>query len=235
MGCKPRPIPADFAEVMGDKPRVEDLMKRYSAGDSTIRRWLKEIGYEHERLRPMPADFIHIAASMAKFELKNHYRASQKTIDRWLKETGVKTRGAIKPPPEDFAEMAAEMCAAELRRHYNAGGDRIARWCKVVGVTPKPYDFAAGAAKASEASRASVARRFFSSAGSSYRPIYDQRVGTRTIYDDAADTLRRYGPCYRCNERGAGDHKGKFWRFGNVVCTDEELLARAARYERKAA
>ena len=52
--------------------------------------------------------------------------------------------------------------------------------------------------------------------------------------DQAADVLRRYGPVYRCDERGRMDTKGKLWRFGMVICDGEELIARADRRVRAA-
>lgn len=49
------------------------------------------------------------------------------------------------------------------------------------------------------------------------------------IADMAARHLRRDGPVYRCDEKGEANPKGKCWRYGNIVLTEVELLAKAER------
>lgn len=229
MGCKPRPVPADFVEVMRDKPAIVDLCKLYRTGDSVVRRWMREIGYSIDRLRPMPSDFADIAASMAKFELKKHYAASQKTLDRWLKDCGAVTKGTIKPAPADFAEVAATMCAVDLRQHYSAGAERIKRWIKETGAEPLPY-------VPMRKPRLVVTRPKATGTPRSPYVATQMRARNYSQFDQAADILRRANwIVYHATETGKPDPKGAFWRVGNVVCTDDELLARATRYERKAA
>lgn len=49
----------------------------------------------------------------------------------------------------------------------------------------------------------------------------------------AVGNLRRNGwIVHLCNERGAYDPKGKLWRVGNLVLTEDQLIERAAKYER---
>lgn len=229
---KVRQMPDDFLEVAATFNYAQDPIKNhYRASYDTVVRWLTECGVTSNYGRPAPDDLAEVLATMRIADACAHYRCASSTLMRWRSETGLGIRTHKRPVPDDFAELAPTMSQNQLLAHYGATNHRmLKRWYAEAGVEPKPRDY-----RAPQKRNANTVHRFTGAAGSSYRAIYDQRVGTRTIYDDAADTLRRYGPCYRCNERGAGDHKGKFWRFGNVVCTDEELLARAARYERKAA
>lgn len=53
----------------------------------------------------------------------------------------------------------------------------------------------------------------------------------RFYQHDAADFLRKFSPIYRCNERGradVGEGAKRFWRYGNVILTPDELMQRAA-------
>lgn len=224
-------MPDDFLEVAATFNYAQDPIKNhYRASYDTVVRWLSECGIASKYGRPAPDDLAEVLATMRIADACNHYRCASSTMMRWRSEAGLGIRTHLRPMPEDFAEVAPTMTQNQLLVHYGATSHRmLKRWYAEAGVEPKRREYIAPKPNGTGKKWTGHA------SGSSYRPIYDQRVGTRTIYDDAADTLRRYGPCYRCNERGGGDTKGEFWRFGNVVCTDEELLARAARYERKAA
>lgn len=47
--------------------------------------------------------------------------------------------------------------------------------------------------------------------------------------DAAAQHLQHYASVYRCDVEGHADHKGGFWRYGNIILTEPELLAKAER------
>lgn len=48
------------------------------------------------------------------------------------------------------------------------------------------------------------------------------------IADMAQQHLQRFAPCFRCDEDGAANPKGKFFRFG-VVLSEDEMMERAER------
>lgn len=229
-----RPIPADFAEMAYKFERsTSRLQGHYTAGQATVARWMKEAGIPMlgSNKRPVPNDFAEVAPTMLQSKLAKHYRTSESAVKRWIEETGVtplkghpcKYKAA--PCPSDFAEVAPTMGIVALSKHYGISHKTIKRWLQETGTQPKRYDPSENRPR----SRKSVA---------TVRHILPREIvktRTRTIYEDAADTLRRERfPVNRCNEKGGFDPKGKFWRVGWSVLTGDELLERAARYRRAA-
>ncbi|ALJ12618.1 hypothetical protein ATM17_12785 [Sphingopyxis macrogoltabida] len=49
------------------------------------------------------------------------------------------------------------------------------------------------------------------------------------VADMAAQHLRRDAPTFRCDANGKANPKGKFWRFGNITLTEDDMLAKAER------
>lgn len=47
--------------------------------------------------------------------------------------------------------------------------------------------------------------------------------------DMAAQHLQKFAPVFRCDERGEANPKGEFWRYGNTILTESEMLERAER------
>lgn len=176
-------------------------------------------------MRPIPHDFLQMHEAMPQYELVKYYKASSRTIQQWIKKLGVAkySRGAAwnrRPVPADWVKLAPTMLKSELAEHYKASTIVMDRWIEETGAHPKPYK-----RKANQNSLSMMGR------GST--KLADIRV--RSIYDEAADTLRRERFIVsRCDEKGAFSHTGEFWRVGWSVCTGDELLQRAARY-RKAA
>ena len=224
-----RPMPDDFAEV-STKLSVRAMRGHYVAGEHTIVRWLREIGKRRggpPRSMPVPDDFVELAAKHHAEHLKRHYDVSGNVIARWVRMSGVKpVSGTKRSPPADFAEVAPTMTRSAMLRHYRADIRTINRWCEETGVQARQW----------------IKNNPPRSWRTDMSPTRS-RVGaglqiTRTvsIYDLAADTLRRERwAVYRCTEKGKADFKGNFWRVGNIVCTPEELLERAARAKRRAA
>ena len=225
---KHRAAPADFAE-MARRFNQNELTAHYKAGWLTVARWIEQTGIQPLKARkvpvnrkPLPADFAQLAPTMFHYELKRHYQAKCDTIKRWLKETGTTPRHYIspnrKPVPDDFAQIAPGLHRAAIERHYGVNAEIVRRWISESGVTPataKPIK------------------------GLGLRNGRPHVVGVsrgKTMFDCAADTLRRERfTVYRSNERGGFAPDGEFWRVGMSVLTCDELLMRAAKYERRAA
>ena len=228
-----RPMPADFVEVALKLERSTGRIQgHYSAGQETVARWLKEAGIDMPRtiIRPVPDDFAEVAPTMFINQLTKHYRTGLTVVYRWLKETGVQTSKApnpaqfkVLPVPADFAELAPTMVNAELARHYRSSYKTIRRWMEESGVRCKQY--APTGRKTQKAARAMA----------NILPRQIIKTNVKSIYDEAADALRRERfPVNRCNEKGSFNPKGDFWRVGWSVLTGDQLLERAAKY-RKAA
>ena len=218
-----RPVPADFAQVA---PLLypTQLAAHYSAGFSTVMRWCSETGIVPKKsvtgsalCRPVPDDFAALAPTMIKSELRRHYGTSGEIINRWLSETGVSAKQPgppinKMPVPDDFAEQCARHYTAELVRHYGCSLETINRWAKESGCKPRKFRNITNIDRMGNPPRVRI-------------PL--QRTWTEE--DIAADELRRFGPVYRCDDKGRADQKGGFWRIGFGVLTGEELIARAAR------
>lgn len=187
---------------------MNDYARRYQENDR------KPLGLKGPA--PVPADFAEQCKVLTKTQLEAHYKRTDKTIRRWLEKTGLT---AAKPPkcippdrtravPDDWAEMAPRYTRNQLIQHYRTSDQVVARWERESGIKAR-------------------------------RPVTGMRMprGARltvqarpsSIFDDAADVLRRFGAVYRCNEKGGADQKGKWWRVGWSVLTGDELLERAER------
>ncbi len=160
---------------------------------------------------------------MHQAALERHYDRSPRVIRRWLKLTGIKAAASPRhvavpkrPAPIDFAEFANGKERSVLAAHYRASWGTINRWLD-------------------ETSVEAVVRPTGTREKLKIVPAPLPRA-TALQFDVAADTLRRNRwVVYRCDDRGKFCEQGNFWRVGNVVCDESELLHRAARYEALAA
>lgn len=242
-----RPMPNDFREVAARLKYVKCVAKHYAAGQTTVERWFREAGIKpgKRQVHELPADFAERAKTMHGFALSQHYGVAPKVVRRWADEAGVTlikgrvippAKGRVIPPakrrecPADFAQMAAFLTYTGLCNHYNTGRSAVDRWVSETGATPlvfvrKPSEAKPQAGKPSRGLYHAIG--ISSNIAAAAKPY--------TAHDRAADTIRPYAAVYRCDERGKADLAGKFWRVGMVVVTPDELLERAARYERRAA
>lgn len=168
---------------------------------------------------PVPPDFTQKAKELHQAALCRHYKCSDAKIRRWLRDADVKAaepkRGPScnrRPMPDDFAKKAPTMTKVELRAHYSTNDNAINRWLAEAGVSSKRHKSPGGFKFSRTPGISNIAK-----------------LTNYTIYDDAANILRKYGPVYRCDDNGIANHKGKFWRIGSVIATNDELLKRASR------
>ena len=241
---KRRPPPADFAAVVAQIETANKLAKHYKCGHDTVVRWLTEAGLKaakvYTRGAPAPDDFTAMAPKNSKAALCRYYSCSFDVINRWLEETGAK-HGArpsgynfikvkLRPIPDDWASVAPRMSKTALRRHYSAAGETIDRWITESRIAPLDTRIAH--------QRAAMAQRFAANGGTSrmgrahHVQVSDK---IRTMYDDAANALRKYGPVNRCDVNGKYQQAGDYWRVGWNVITGDELLERANAKRSRAA
>ena len=191
--------------------------------------------------RPMPADFSTVATKRYVYEVKAHYACGHATLMRWYEEAGVAPRRSKPgkdqtPAPADLAEIAATMSQRDIGEREGVSRDVVARWLKLAGLEPRPrfQRTSAGLARRDYAPTKvlttveSIARPAVTHGRKSNAPV-DRHQRDMTLVGQAADYLRRFGPVYRCNDRGAQAQGGKFWRRGSAILTDAELIERAER------
>lgn len=178
-------------------------------------------------LRAIPSDFAEKAKTMCRNQLVKHYRTSDKAVGRWADECGVHPlKVMMRPAPADWEQLCAKHTAAELRRLLKADIKVIKRWISETDIEPVPFDLKSIIPPSRKPNT-------LKQMGTPHKAII--RDKPRSIWDDAADVLRHYGPVYRCDERGRADQKGRYWRAGMVILTPDDLLSRADRYRRRAA
>lgn len=176
------------------------------------------------RVPPVPADFVQVAEGKTQHQLRQHYHVRIETIKVWQEATGTKKANTPppvpprRPVPDDFREVARGKPISQLIKIYKTGDKLIKRWLEECGME-----------------RSWGKKTIFVRNPLGYTANLT-KTRNSTIYDDAADELRRARwVVYRCNDKGIYAAKGKWWRVGQVVCTPEELLERAERAKNKAA
>lgn len=173
---------------------------------------------------PIPDNFAERAKELDRRNLRAFYGVSRHTIDRWIVSTGVQPYKAPvynrRPIPDDFRAAAQVMHKTKLIEHYKTSDDVMSRWIRESGIRPANY----------------VPRPMLLARMGHAHKVSVNTVRHTSIYDEAADALRRERfPVNRCNDRGGYDPEGRFWRVGWSTVTPDELLTRAAKYQRRAA
>lgn len=174
--------------------------------------------------KPMPDDFAQVVLTMPRHDLARHYGTSYRAVQRWIAEAGVNVsfRQGVpasnrRPVPDDWEQNAPTMAKFALMKLYRTSDTVIDRWAAETGVAPKPYKPTNPLSRMGQHHRVKIATQ-----------------SPRSMAEMAADDLRRERfTIHRCNERGRFDLKGKYWRLGFSIITDDELLVRAAKYRRE--
>ncbi len=234
-----RPVPDDFQAIRAELVTWKRIRAHYGIGDSLFRRWLEEIGHVTNPIKaaPTPPDLAEKAKTMHIAALEKHYGVSRTVVTRWLKREKIQAAAvkysdvvARKAPPADFLRMAPTLTKNELRLHYRCGFETLDRWLRETGAKPMSYV----EWRALNPVKCPVKPRIKAHSNAVSINLAAERI--HTIHDIAADTLRRERfVVHRCNENGKYAQAGDFFRVGWSVLTPDELLTKAARYERKAA
>lgn len=157
--------------------------------------------------RPVPADFD---PSRPLWDAVQRYKTSKTTAHRWRQEVGYSGPGGT-------VSAWTERDVYLLRTNFNAM--TYAQLEDVLGRTAVAIKSKANSLglKKSQGNFARDGRTNF------------QGQAAKGVADMAAQHLRREAPVFRCDAGGAPNPKGKCWRYGNVVLTEAELLAKAER------
>lgn len=230
-----RPMPADFP-VNAATLSILRLSEIYGVDQFVIKRWHRENGGNPRAQRkPAPADFAEMASKMAQRALVVHYKVDKRTIARWTKETGAKPTSLYSRPPRflrpaDFVAIAQTMSQRSLADHYGVKRGVVARWVEETGVTPPRVAPDRKYTKPPKRAKPAALNITWDRGKAQHDDL--RRIDQ---YDIAADVLRRQRfIVYRCGPTGKFLEKGLSWRVGSTVVTPDELLERAARYERAA-
>jgi hypothetical protein len=159
------------------------------------------------RERPVPADFD---PSLPLREACIRYSTSKTTAHRWRREVGYSgPGGTISPWTERDVYLLRTnfngMTYTQLVDLLGRSAEAIKAKAKTLGLKKAQGNFARDS-----------------------RPVFHgQRA--QGVADMAAQHLRRDAPVFRADADGSANPKGKFWRFGNITLTEDEMLAKAER------
>lgn len=238
-----RILPPDFLEMRAKLKSRRELCAHYDCGESLISRWMRECGLtvSPNKGTPAPDNLAELADKMHLQALADHCGVSRNVAANWLHTRGVKAlpfnqlaNVKTRPVPPNFTKIAPTMVEAELRKHCGCSFETLKRWLRETGVKPMSYvewralNPVKKPVKPRKSSRGAVHALGL--------PSNLAMARVSTVHDIAADTLRRERfVVHRCNENGKYAQAGNFFRVGWSVLTPDQLLAKAARYERKAA
>lgn len=237
-----RSIPEDFTDRYREMTFTQ-LCRHYQAGGSAVSRWRREAGLESRRrggvkAEPVPADFHTHPTSTPNAVLTAIYGVSATKIGRWRKQAGITSTanrgGRPRPkmaPPEDFATYATTVTNADLKAMHGVSESMISRWRRETGASyVRPKKLRQPKPKAEPKPR-KLPPSFLERMGKPKGQIFYIPPRDTTLEGQAADVLRAYAPVYRCNECGRQDcaeARKRWWRYGNVILTPDELIQRAA-------
>lgn len=183
--------------------------------------------------QPPPDGFAAKARHLTVQQLRRLYRCSDHLILRWLGEAGIaRKRHHPAAAPPDFAARAAVLHFSALCRHYGVSERRVRRWIAETGAEPLPF------ARPSRPKPAPKRPRGRPKQARPWPPplaLPPRRPAPRDPPRNgspeglAADHLRHFAPCYRCDADGRAALAGGWWRYGNVVLAPDELRLRAVR------
>jgi len=206
------------------------------------------LGEPSPRRRPIPDDFMQVAANMTWLELKEHYRTGERTLHRWMNETGIAQTRKRRPLPDNIAELAKTMCMAEIARHCGWKATTLRE--RLAKELPQVYAMAAnngydrqrqgariaGALRQLHAERMPkpVEKRIPAARGPRYRYTPSKAtVGTeqtmpKTTADLAMRFLQRFAPCYPRRVFDAR-YDGYIFKMRPGVLTADEIVAEAQK------
>lgn len=159
------------------------------------------------RTKAIPDDFLARIQAHSQEETAHHYGVSVALIQKWCRTIGFKKPPAVKPVPEWLKVDGPNLTRAQIKQRASVGDTVLDRWIAQTGITPMPPQI-------------KMLKR------GTWKPA-KHTAPIRSKAEDAAEYLRRFGPVYRCDERGAAKQGGAMWRRGSAVLTDAELIERA--------
>lgn len=147
----------------------------------------------------------------------------------WLTKPGVKSTC-----PPDFAQRwATTTPVKQLAAEIGCGVNTMYCWAGQMGLPPRPKRVQlATTVRMPHRPRPKAPikpRRYATGSAARMFNKPDLTIRDTSLIGRAVDHLRRFGAVYRCGPNGGADTKGKFWRRGSAVLTDDEVLERAVR------
>lgn len=154
---------------------------------------------------PVPDNFD---PTMPLREAARYHKVHKNTVSRWRAKIGAPGANAPAPWTDDDLHR--------LRTNFNAMSyEALAR---MLG-------------RSVDSVRQRANRIGLKKASGTFAPDRAPQIRGRVtgIADMAQQHLQRFAPCFRCDESGTANPKGKFFRFGNAVLSEDEMMERAER------
>lgn len=119
-----------------------------------------------------------------------------------LRVVAARARRNSNAAPAGFALSAPRLTMKQLRERYGRSAYHIHRWCTETGVRPLHV----GRVRALPPARK-----------------LEQSIAGRAV----EESLRRFGPVFRCDATGAPIPDGFFWNRGGRILSDDDVIERA--------
>lgn len=159
------------------------------------------------RTKAIPEDFLAYMQDHTQEQAAHDHEVSVGLIQKWCRAVGYKKPPVRKAVPAWLKADGPSMTRAQIKHRAHVGDAVLDRWIAETGVTCLP-------AQIKHLKRGT------------WKPA-KHTAPIRSKAEDAAEYLRRFGPVYRCDERGAAKQGGAMWRRGSAVLTDADLIERA--------
>ena len=180
--------------------------------------------------RPVPDDFRGRAQSHGFNDNMGFYGCGYETLQRWYAETGLpKVRSKREKglaAPEGFEDFARSHSQRETMRHFGISRDMVRTFEAKMDLKRVRFITAPTVP--------SAAPKFIKPNAYQTAPV-NRVQRDMSAAGQAADFLRKFGPVYRCDVKGAPLADGFFWRRGSAILSDAELIERADWMRSKAA
>ena len=157
--------------------------------------------------KPIPADFD---PSLPLRKAVERYRISKATAHKWRKQMGYVGPGGT-------VGAWTERDVYLLRTNFNTM--TYSQLCELLGRSAVSIK--------SKANSIGLRKAQGNFARDSRPTFFAQR--SQGVADMAAQHLRRDAPVFRADADGKANPKGKCWRYGNTVLTEDEMIAKAER------
>jgi len=138
--------------------------------------------------------------------------------------------GSVDWIPTDLEQHWHLMNQAALAKHYGRSASTISLWVRRMGLVRTAEKRFVPVSPKQRAKPKPVApvKRPLASHGGGHKPAqFEAPQRDMSPVGLAVEYLRRLSAVYRCTETGRADVAGQFWRRGNSVLTDVDVIERA--------
>lgn len=231
----PKTANADIKRMVSEGKKAEEVGAVYGVSRKVVAAYVARHNLGPwciSRDRVLPSDFVATASGLTRLEAKQKWGCSNDTLSRWYKETGLTARArktTLIKAPDDLRDRVGGMNIKDASSKLGINRAAAARIMREAGL----WDGRTVAAPKPAPEPTDNRWKFRKPAGGPPMPVnfYTRDMSPTGL---AKDCLQRdRWTVFRCDLHGHPMADGLFWKCGNAICTDGELLDRADRAARR--